>query len=318
MKVLVVNSGNFPHPELNFPIYQAFIYEQLVALSDYNVKFEIYYIKGRGIFGYLKNIYRLRKKINSEKFDLVHAHVGYSGIIAIIASSFLAPLIITLHGSDINDKIENILISFFSCFKGCRIFVSKRLFEKSLLKYRRDKIIPCGIDLDVFFPEEMQNCRIKEGLNDHQKYVLFPAKFENKIKNSSLAKTVIKLIDDEIELVELKNRSREEVRTIINAVDVVLLTSFSEGSPQVIKEAMACNCPIVATDVGDIKKVMGDTEGCFITSFVPEEVAEKLKMALAFGGRTNGRYRIKQFDNKLIAAQVYDVYKNVVAKRKSK
>ncbi len=104
---------------------------------------------------------------------------------------------------------------------------------------------------------------------------------------------------------------------MLNASNLLLLTSFSEGSPQIIKEAMACNCPIVATDVGDIKEVIGNTEGCYITSFNPDDVAAKIKLALDFNKRTNGREKIKPFDNELIAKKIYKIYTRIIEKTDS-
>ena len=75
---------------------------------------------------------------------------------------------------------------------------------------------------------------------------------------------------------------------------------------------MACNCPIVATDVGDVKEIIGDTEGCCITTFDPHDISEKLKMALKFGKRTNGREIITRFDNKIIGGKIYKIYKMVI------
>ena len=113
--------------------------------------------------------------------------------------------------------------------------------------------------------------------------------------------------------------SYELITYYMNAADVLLLTSLWEGSPNVIKEAMACNCPIVSTDVGDVRWVFGETEGCYLTSFDPEDVADKIKLALVFAeekNRTNGRKRIIEFglDTETIANKIIDVYKKVVLK----
>ena len=102
-----------------------------------------------------------------------------------------------------------------------------------------------------------------------------------------------------------------------NAADMVLLTSLWEGSPNVIKNAMACNIPIVSTDVGDVREVVGDTEGCFITSFHPQDVAEQIEMALAFAGtkgRTKGRKRLVEWglDSKTVVKRIIGVYKEVL------
>jgi len=95
---------------------------------------------------------------------------------------------------------------------------------------------------------------------------------------------------------------------------MVILTSKFEGSPNVIKEAMACNCPIVSTDVGDVREVIGNTEGCFITSFEPEGVAKKIKLAIEFNKKTNGRDNITHLDEKVIAQRLIDVYQSAIAK----
>ena len=102
-----------------------------------------------------------------------------------------------------------------------------------------------------------------------------------------------------------------------SAADVVLLTSVTEGSPNVIKEAMACNCPIVSTDVGDVREVLGNTEGCYISGLDPVEVAEKTKKALEFSytkGRTKGRQRIIELglDSESIAKKIVEVYKKAL------
>jgi glycosyltransferase involved in cell wall biosynthesis len=97
------------------------------------------------------------------------------------------------------------------------------------------------------------------------------------------------------------------------------MTSIREGSPQIIKEAMACGCPIVTTDVGDVKKVISTIEGCYITSFNPYEIAEKIKIALEFSRknkRTKGRKKIVELglNNEAIVSKLMNVYESVKKK----
>ena len=104
----------------------------------------------------------------------------------------------------------------------------------------------------------------------------------------------------------------KDVPLYLNLADVLVVTSFEEGSPNVIKEAMACNCPIVSTDVGDVKEVIGNTRGCYITSLDPGDVAEKILLALEFDNRTNGRNNIRYLELNVIAEKIIKVYESVV------
>ena len=146
-------------------------------------------------------------------------------------------------------------------------------------------------------------------------YILFCSSFDIKVKNYQLAKDAIKILSEyEIEIIELKNKSREEVNLLLNACNLLLLTSLSEGSPQIIKEAMACNCPIVATDVGDINEVIENTEGCYITSFDSREVAQKIHKAIQYSKtkeKTMGRENVKHFDNKNISNNINNIYQRI-------
>ena len=118
---------------------------------------------------------------------------------------------------------------------------------------------------------------------------------------------------DSLILLELSEEyKRHEVNFLLNACDLLLMTSIREGSPQVIKEAMACNCPIVSTEVGDVKDIIGNTKGCFITSHDPIDVAKKIQLALDFGKRTNAREKIKHLDINIIADKINNIYKEVV------
>ena len=160
--------------------------------------------------------------------------------------------------------------------------------------------------------------REKLGYSKDEKIIMFSSSFDRPEKNYKLAKKALDILEEDIMLIEIgKNYKKNELVLFYNACDVFLLTSISEGSPQTIKEAMACNCPIVATDVGDIKEVISETQGCYITSFDPADVSEKLKMALAFGKRTNGRKRIIKsgLDSETIAKKVIAVYKEVIQKK---
>jgi len=317
MKILIVCSGNVI--DFKFEIHQAFIHEQIEAIKKiYNIEYDTLFIKGKGIFGYLKNlfvlrIFVLRKKIKNYLPDFVHAHFGLSGLLAVLQRK--VPVVITFHGSDANHPVIKNLSKVAAYLSHYNIFVSDKIHSKIGI-IKKFSIIPCGINFDKFYPVNMEYTRDTQNLDLNKKFILFASGFDNSVKNVPLALSAIKSLDKPVELIELKNKSREQVNFLLNACNLLLLTSISEGSPQIIKEAMACNCPIVATDVGDTRDVISGTEGCYITSFDPEDVAAKIKLALDFGRRTNGREKINHFDNKIIAEKVYNIYEQVINDQK--
>ena len=139
------------------------------------------------------------------------------------------------------------------------------------------------------------------------------------MKNAPLAKDAVGLLNcSNVKLLELKGYSREEVTLLMCAADAFLMTSFTEGSPQVIKEAMACGCPIVSVDVGDVKERVEGIEGCYVSETRnPEELANLIKKALDFNGKTNGREKIiaDGLDNSLVAQKLITIYENICQKK---
>jgi glycosyltransferase involved in cell wall biosynthesis len=307
MRVLVVCSGN--HSRIS-----PFIFEQMDTLSQLGIEVSLFQIKSKGIFGYLSNIKSLTEAIEEIKPDLIHGHYGFSGFISVM--QLKKPVVITYHGSDVNEWLARPVSFFASRLARANIFVSKVLEKKLVLS--KGTVIPCGVDIHFFTQMHKTDALTSLGINQDKKYVLFSSAFSYSVKNYPLAKSSIDILNDpSIELIELKNYTRQEVVMLLNACEAVLLTSFNEGSPQVIKEAMACNCPIVSTDVGDVKWVIGDMDGCYIASFDPNDFAGKLRLALAFAqkhGRTTGRQRIIELglDSESIAKRIIEVYNKVL------
>ena len=302
MKILIVASGNANY-------ISPFILDQVEALKRQEINIDYFIINGKGLLGYTKNFGKLLDKINEFKPNIIHAHYGLSGLLSGLQRKI--PVVTTFHGSDINIQ----KIRFFSkiadklSFKS--IFVSKDLAVK--LNKKDPIIVPCGVDLDIFYPAKKELAKEKLQLSLNKKHLLFSSSFSDKVKNYPLAKEAIsKLNDQEIELIELKGFQREEVALLMNAVDAVLMTSFNEGSPQFIKEAMACNTPIVCTDVGDVKDIINETKGCYIVKNDAHYVSVKIREALKFNGKTLGRKNIDHLDNKFIAARIKDIYSEIL------
>jgi glycosyltransferase involved in cell wall biosynthesis len=308
MKILIVCSGNINNFDLI--LHHAFIYEQIEAVKqNFDIEYDVFNIVGKGIIGYLSNLPKFRNKIKSFNPDVVHAHFGLSGLFAGLQRKL--PVVITFHGSDIN--LSNVLpfSRIATKLSKYNIFVSSKIQKKIGVK-NKYSIIPCGVNFEIFYPIKLKTAREKLKMDMEKKYILFGSHFKRVEKNSSLAFCALDLLKMDCELIELNNRKREEVNLLLNACNLLLLTSTSEGSPQVIKEAMACNRPIVATDVGDIRELIGDTEGCYITSFDPDDVAKKIKLALQFETGKHVSGRIKSFDNNIISKKIFDIYQKVI------
>ncbi len=309
MKVLVVCSGTAP--AFNFMKHQAFIYDQIKAISklEGGVLFQPFYIKKKGLKGYLGSLPVLKREIKQFNPDLVHAHGGTVALLCNLQRK--VPVITTFHGSDIHYRRIRLLSGIAGLLSRKAIYISQELRQKAILKKETDVVIPCGIDLATFLPLPQEDARKALNFPGNEPYILFCSQFDNPVKNFPLARKALQLLPT-IRVEEIANRTREEVNLLINGASLVLLTSFSEGSPNVIKEAMACNCPIVSVDVGDVKEILGNTEGCFITSYDPADVAEKINMALDFEGRTKGRKKIGHLESSIIAGKVMEVYQSVV------
>lgn len=296
MRILIVCSGNKNR-------LSPFVKEQCDSLIRKGLDLDFFFIVGKGAIGYLKNIRKLRHKINEFKPNIVHAHYGLSGLLCILQRK--VPLVVTYHGSDINNSINRIFSRIVIQFAHQNIFVSEKLLQIS--KSKTGIVIPCGLERTIFYPRDKNESREKLGLDKNKKYILFSSHFKDLDKNYSLAKKALKYRHLKAELIELKDFSREEVALLLNAVDAALLTSLKEGSPQFIKEAMACDCPIVSTDVGDIRQNIGCVTGCYITSFSAKEINEKISLALT-SERTNGHLFVEKFDNNCIADEILKVY----------
>jgi len=322
MKVLFVSSGNS-----EFGI-SPIIKNQGESLKQNGMDLDYFTIKGKGIKGYLKNIPILKKHLNANHYDIIHAHYGFCGWVSLLTLKKI-PVIVSLMGSDTYGNVDlygkkkiNSYINILSS-KILQLFVKKIIvksynLENYVYLKNKVKIIPNGVDINKFRHIEKSICLEKLNIDINNKIILFLGNPSDARKNYKLLKEAISLVNDVcIKIIKPYPVNNEEIVYFLNAADVLVMTSFLEGSPNVIKEAMACNLPIVSTDVGDVKEIIGDTEGCFICSYDPKDVAEKIKMALSFGKRTNGRKRIIELglDSDSIAKKIIDVYQEVLYKK---
>jgi glycosyltransferase involved in cell wall biosynthesis len=273
-----------------------------------------YLLAGPGPGGYLSAVPKIRRAWNRGGYDLVHAHYSLSAFAASVAGRF--PLVVSLMGSDVfmSGVVRRLIAYFYRNRWSATIVKSDQM--KEMLGLPGAEVIPNGVDTSLFRPLSMEEARKHISFDGSRRLVLFGSSPDRPEKNARLAEEAFALLDDPgAEFMHLSGVPHEEVPWYLNAADVVLLTSKWEGSPNVIKEAMACNCPVVSTDTGDVRSITGETEGCFITSDDASDVAAKIRQALDFNDRTTGRERIMDLglDSHPVAVRIRTIYERVVS-----
>ncbi len=312
MRVLIVCSYKPQLPEGCVP----FIREQVGSLCEQGCDCEYYHIKGKGIVGYLREVPKLRRRIGEWNPDVVHAHFGLSCLVANLATRRV-PVVSTYHGSDINVPSVRRFSKIAMQLSAWNIFVSKRSVDIAQPK-KHWSLIPCGVSLSDDQLLSRVEARKALGWSTTDKKVLFAGAFNNEIKDPALAKQAIddlRLKIEDLELIELKGYTRQQVNALMCAANCLLMTSKTEGSPQVIKEAMACGCPIVSVDVGDVAGRTEGAEGCYVVpSREPKDIAAALEKVIAFDGKTNGREKILEYGltNEQVAQRIVRIYEEIL------
>lgn len=310
MRVLFVSSGNSGKASI-------LVQRQAESLQKQGLEVNFFLVKGKGLKGYLKSIKVLRKYLNSSQFDIIHAHYSLSAFVASLAGA--KPMVVSLMGSDVKaGGFYKNLIRFFKQVFSWKALIVKSQDMKSSLGIEAATVIPNGVNLDYFKPASKEYCQKELNWDLNKKHFLFAANPKRREKNYQLAKVAVDLLDDtSFELHVLDNVSHEQMHVYYNASDVVLLSSLWEGSPNVIKEAMACNRPIVGTDIGDIRWLFGNEPGHFISKLNSIDFYEKVNLAFAFSEnkkRTKGRDRIIDLglDSKNIARKIAYLYQGCI------
>lgn len=308
----------------NFADHQLpFVTEQGESLRSAGCEVDYYLVRGN----YVKAVGSLKKKIREFKPDIVHAHFGLSAITAELQN--LVPVVTTFHNGETLNWRVNFLSSLFSLRAKHVIYVAQHVRDLSYFKAKNYSIIPCGVNLEECAVMDKTEARKQLKWDANKKYILFGGAFDNLRKNYPLLRDAIAKINEQspIECVEMKNLTRSECVLRMNACDLFALPSHSEGSPQALKEAMACNCPCLATDIADVKYLFGSEPGHWILRNPRkaherweadekslDEMVELLREALAYEKRTNGRERILELglSNEQVAQKLVHIYNQIL------
>ena len=308
MTVVFVFSGNSEY----FPI-SPFIQDQALSLARLGIDVKFYAIRGNGPVGYLSNVKKLRRYIKLTNIDIIHAHYALCALVSVLTFT-RKPVICSYMGNDIlgeyNSKGKLKISSCYMILLSVMIqpFLSHAICKSTntskAVLFVKYSIIPNGVDFSLFRPNGGNELR-------DVKKVLFLGNPSDQNKNINLLIDALKLLPGEsICLVTPYPTPHEDLPMFFNDADVFVLCSIVEGSPNVVKEAMACDCPIVATNVGNVKWLLGDVDGHFVVNHDAEELAGKIAEILANGRRSQGRGRLLELnlDSESVAKRIEAIY----------
>jgi len=319
------------YPTAENPAFGSFVRTQAEALRKAGVDVDVLVLNGRfRKLIYPKGIFQLRKRLSSGSTrQLVHAHISFAGMVA--RTQFKLPVVVTYHGSDllgaINEKGKTTSFSKMAVAAGQvlaewvdAVIVQNEEMASKLKRKKGVYIIPCEVDFDLFRPHPRDDARAALALDRNKKYLLFAANPAVAVKRFPLAKQVadhLRQQDPAVELVVAHREPQDRLGLLMSACDALVFPSYQEGSPNIIKQAMACNLPIVATDVGDVRQIIGKTPGCFICAPDVADFAARLTEILGSRRRTNGREQVRQFSGTAMAQKLIRVYEETLERRAS-
>jgi glycosyltransferase involved in cell wall biosynthesis len=324
MKVLIVTAI---YPTADNPAFGSYVRTQSESLQRAGIDVEMLVLRHRHRkLIYPLAIFQLRKRLAHGTVDIAHAHYGLVGLIA--RTQWRVPVVVTFHGSDIlgaiNKHGKRPLVQR-AIASACRVLarhVDAAIVQSDEMAGKIGKanvhVIPHEVDLEVFKPTDREQARAILGLDSHKRYLLFAANPKVGVKRFPLAKAAADKLarhDSRVEMLVVTHESQTRLALYMSACDVLVFPSFQEGSPNIVKQAMACNLPMVCTDVGDVRQVVESTKCCYICNPRAEEFATKLAEILAHRNRSNGRDNIRHLDSPAVARRVIAVYEEVLRRR---
>ena len=312
LKILVV-TAMYPHPGKDG--FGAFVMQQVEQIRALGHQVEVLHFPGyRSRLEYLKAAVEVSRRTRRQRYDVVHAHYGVTALSALLRNG--TPLVVSLHGSDALVGWHEPLISRIVCgLADATIVASKKIADRI-----PGEVIPCGVDLTVFEPKPKTEARRRLNLESLRKYILFPFDPARRIKRFDLASAAVANLAAEgvdIELLTVSDVANGEMPWYYGAADAMLLCSDSEGSSTAVKEALACNLPVVSTNVGDVTEITEGIAGVEIVEQTPGALTGALKRVLyrPVDFVFNGRTAMERYSQPKTAEAICRVYHRVIEQR---
>ena len=325
MKALVVTNM---YPSERRPHWGAFVRSQVESLAALGVEPHLYEIEGwRSQAAYARALWEVPRVVREVGADIVHAHYGLSGVAAWRVSG--VPLVVSFCGDDLLGRPDGegritsasrrmVALSKMAAKRAEATIVKTEEMRRVLHEVADVEVIPNGVDLEAFAPVPRAEARARLGWPDAEAVLLFAGEPREPRKNWRLAEATRDRLAARglpARLVAVHGRPQPELALAMNAADVLLLPSFHEGSPNVVKEAMAVNLPVVTAPVGDVAERLAGVSPGAVVARTPEAFADAAAAVLRDGVRSNGREQVRPLEISAVARRVLAVYERALARR---
>ena len=313
LNILVVTAM---YPHAGNEGYGAFVQHQVEQLRALGHSVTVVQFKGyESKTAYIRAALRVFMETRRRRYSVVHAHYGLTGLAALFRNS--TPLVVTIHGSDALVGWLQPFVTGMICRQADATIVVSRNIARRLAGH----FIPCGVDLSVFQPKPKMEARARLGLAPDRKYVLFPFNANRAVKRYDLVRAAVDRLTKEgrdIELLTVWNVPSHEMPWYYSAADVMVLCSDSEGSPTSVKEALACNLPLVSVDVGDVREIVQGVSRVELVERTIDGLVAGLKRSLdSVPQDMNGHQAMQRYSQEQTVTSIVRVYRNVMEQHDS-
>ena len=305
-----------------------FAKRQVVSLARAGAKVETCFVSSRTDLRVVaQEGRRIRRLARSFQPDVIHAH--YGTVTALLCACVSpVPLVITFRGSDLNPVADDgavrgtvgRLMSQCAALRAAAIIcVSPGLRDRIWWRPGRVSVIPNGVDLSVFRPRPQDEARSELGWPVNDRVVLFNVGNNPRTKRLDLAQAAFALArasqaDLRLQLID-GNEPPSRMPVLLNAADCLLVTSDHEGSPDIVKEALACNLPVVSVDVGDVAERLAGVTPSRVVDRSEHAISRALIEVGALRRRCNGVAAIQDLSAERIAERILAVYRQALVHR---